>query len=103
MPVETAFSQQEILNVRKVKEICRAIDHELRQEILNYIHKKGEANVTEIIRYLREDQSVISQHLAILRKAGIVKTERDGKIIRYSIHLSNVQMFNNCFSYLISN
>lgn len=56
MPVETVFSQQEILNVRKVKEICRAIDHKLRQEILNYIHKKGEATVTEMYVYFRIEQ-----------------------------------------------
>lgn len=95
MPTETAFTQQELLNVRKAKLICRAIDHKLRQNILNYIHKKGEATVTEIFIAQRLEQSVCSQHLAILRKAGVVKTNRQGKEIRYSIHLSNVQKYND--------
>jgi DNA-binding transcriptional ArsR family regulator len=34
---------------------------------------------------LRLEQSVASQHLAILRRAGIVATSRDGKFINYSV------------------
>jgi DNA-binding transcriptional ArsR family regulator len=35
---------------------------------------------------LRLEQSVASQHLAILRRAGIVSTTRDGKFIYYSVN-----------------
>ena len=41
--------------------------------------------VTDIYVKLRLEQSVASQHLAILRKAGVVQTERDGKFIFYSL------------------
>jgi DNA-binding transcriptional ArsR family regulator len=41
--------------------------------------------VTEIYVKLRLEQSVASQHLAILRKAGFVNTVRDGKFIYYSV------------------
>jgi DNA-binding transcriptional ArsR family regulator len=33
---------------------------------------------------------VASQHLAILRRAGIVKTERDGKFIHYTINSDRI-------------
>jgi len=36
------------------------------------------------------EQSVASQHLAILRKAQIVLTERDGKRIFYSINYQQI-------------
>ena len=42
--------------------------------------------LTEIYVKLRLEQSVASQHLAILRKAGVVVTERDGKYIFYSLN-----------------
>jgi DNA-binding transcriptional ArsR family regulator len=51
--------------------------------------------VTEIYVHLRLEQSVASQHLAILRKAGIVKTERDGKFIYYSVNHKRVEEINN--------
>jgi DNA-binding transcriptional ArsR family regulator len=34
---------------------------------------------------LRLEQSVASQHLAILRRAGVVVTERQGKFIYYTV------------------
>lgn len=73
--------------------LFRAINHKLRQQVLWYIHEKKEATVTEIYIRFRLEQSITSQHLAILRKQGFVKTRRDGKCIYYSVNymkLSNV-------------
>ena len=41
--------------------------------------------VTDIYIKLRLEQSVASQHLAILRRAGVVATDRQGKFIYYSL------------------
>ena len=57
--------------------------------------------VTEIYVHLRLEQSVASQHLAILRRAGIVKTERDGKFIYYSIAPDRVGKIMKCVNDLI--
>ena len=46
--------------------------------------------VTEIYVKLRLEQSVASQHLAILRRAGIVSTARDGKFIFYSLNYARL-------------
>jgi DNA-binding transcriptional ArsR family regulator len=35
---------------------------------------------------MRLEQSVVSQHLAILRKVGVLNTKRDGKFIYYSLN-----------------
>jgi DNA-binding transcriptional ArsR family regulator len=69
--------------LKKVKRIIRAINHPVRLEILRVMQEKGKASVTELYIALRMEQSVASQHLAILRKAGIVKKERDGKFNNY--------------------
>jgi DNA-binding transcriptional ArsR family regulator len=42
--------------------------------------------VTDIYIRLRLEQSVASQHLAILRRAGVVTTKRQGKFIYYSLN-----------------
>lgn len=73
-------------NVKKAALILRALNHKLRQQILKLIDEHGKMTVTEIYVQLRLEQSVASQHLAILRKAGFVKTERDGKFIYYSVN-----------------
>lgn len=46
--------------------------------------------VTEIYAQLKLEQSVASQHLAILRKAGYVETLRDGKFIYYSVNYQKI-------------
>jgi DNA-binding transcriptional ArsR family regulator len=48
--------------------------------------------VTEIYVKLRVEQSVASQHLAIMRKAGYLNTSRDGKNIFYSINKDRLKV-----------
>lgn len=72
--------------VKKAALILRAINHKLRQQLLKLIHDEKRLTVTEIYVKLRLEQSVASQHLAILRKAGFVTTEREGKFIYYRVN-----------------
>ncbi len=71
----------------------RAINHKLRYQILKVIDETKQITVTEIYVKLKIEQSVASQHLAILRDAKIVNTHRDGKFIHYSVnkdHLAHI-------------
>ena len=76
----------DVLTLKKAALVLRAVNHKLRQQILKLIHQKGRITVTEIYVKLRLEQSVASQHLAILRKAGFVTTLREGKFIYYSVN-----------------
>jgi len=73
-------------SVKKAALILRALNHKLRQQLLKLIEEESKITVTEIYVRLRLEQSVASQHLAILRKAGVVSTQRDGKFIFYIIN-----------------
>ena len=72
-------------NIKKASLVLRSLNHKLRQQIIKLIHESEKLTVTEIYVKLRLEQSVASQHLAILRKAGIVSTKREGKFIYYSV------------------
>ncbi|MER3498280.1 MAG: transcriptional regulator [Chitinophagaceae bacterium] len=88
-------------NVKKAALVLRAINHKLRQQILKLIQEHGKMTVTEIYVKLRLEQSVASQHLAILRKAGFVKTERDGKFIYYSVNNERLEELNKFVGELV--
>jgi len=76
--------QNEVLRNAKLR--VRALNHPLRQSILSIIKgNKNRINVTDIYVKLRIEQSVASQHLAILRGGRFVTTKRDGKTIWYSV------------------
>ena len=81
-------------NLKKAAMVLRAINHKLRQQVLKLIDENGKMTVTEIYVKLRLEQSVASQHLAILRKAGFVKTDRDGKFIYYSVSSERLEELN---------
>jgi DNA-binding transcriptional ArsR family regulator len=92
----------DLLNVKKASLILRAINHKLRQQILKLIDEQGRITVTEIYVKLRLEQSVASQHLAILRKAGFVKTERDGKFIYYTVNAARLEELNQFVESLLN-
>lgn len=101
-PDNGAALKVDLLNVKKAVQILRALNHKLRQQILKLIDEQGKMTVTEIYIKLRLEQSVASQHLAILRKAGFVKTVRDGKFIYYSVSTSRLQELNQFIDQLLN-
>ena len=94
LPDDDVSVKIELLALKKAGLILRAINHKLRQQILKLIDEHGKMTVTEIYVKLLLEQSVASQHLAILRKAGFVKTARDGKFIYYSVNVRRMQDLN---------
>lgn len=76
--------------LRKAVLVLRAVNHKLRQRMLDLLEENSRMTVTEIYVKLRLEQSVASQHLAILRRAGVVQTERTGKFIYYSVNKGRV-------------
>jgi DNA-binding transcriptional ArsR family regulator len=92
----------DLINLKKASLVLRSVNHKLRQQIMRLIDENGKMTVTEIYVKLRLEQSVASQHLAILRKAGFVKTERDGKFIYYSINTNRLEELNRFVSDLVA-
>jgi DNA-binding transcriptional ArsR family regulator len=77
--------QLDYADLRKAVLVLRAVNHKLRQRIIDLLEDSDTMTVTDIYIKLRLEQSVASQHLAILRRAGVVLTERQGKFIYYSL------------------
>ena len=92
----------DLLNLKKAGLILRAVNHKLRQQILKLIDEHKRITVTELYVKLRLEQSVASQHLAILRKAGFVKTVRDGKFIFYSVNTNRLKDLNKFIEELLN-
>jgi len=65
-------------------DLCKTLANAKRQMILNAL-RDGESTVTEIRERTSIPQATLSQHLAILRSSGVVRTRRDGNHIYYTI------------------
>jgi DNA-binding transcriptional ArsR family regulator len=80
--------------LQKVRLVLKSIDHALRLSTCKLIHRSNRMIVTNIYRKLKLEQSVASQHLKWLRMARVVRTERDGKRIYYSLDYERLTELN---------
>lgn len=71
--------------VSRAAKVIRAVNHRFRTRIIDELRLSGSMTVTDLRIKLRIEQSVMSQHLAILRLTGIVTTDRHGKLIYYTL------------------
>lgn len=65
-------------------DLFRALGHPTRLRILQMLRRE-ERCVCEILEALQLEQSNVSQHLAVLRQAGLVTSRRDGMRVMYSL------------------
>lgn len=97
----------EVLTVestKKIKEaalVLRAINHPLRRKIYEYLRKNGGTHVTKIYTEFKIEQSVASQHLAILRTHGFVITEKMARFIYYKANEERLQQVTDLSEQLI--
>jgi ArsR family transcriptional regulator len=70
-------------------EVCKTFAHSKRLEILNIL-KTGELTASEITKELGATKANTSQHLALMRMRGILKTRRDGTNIYYRMANENL-------------
>ncbi len=71
-------------NVALASNLLKALSNERRLLIMCALYK-GEKNVGELEEIVGLSQSALSQHLARLRKDGLVTTRRDAQTIYYSL------------------
>lgn len=72
-------------------EILKAIAHPIRLCIVKGLIENGSCNVSKMHSCLETPQSTISQHLAKLKSAGIIKGERSGTEISYYVDNEKVK------------
>jgi len=64
--------------------ICEGLGDPKRVLIL-YLLAEGPCNVTELTEALGVSQPTVSHHLKVLRDRGLVRSERDGTSVYYSL------------------
>lgn len=69
----------------KIDEIFKALSSRARFNIVLELLKKKECNVGTIARELGIPQSTVSQHLTVLKNAGIIDGFRNGTQVYYKV------------------
>lgn len=73
------------MNQVKQAELFKVLSVESRIRIIDLLKQKGPLGVNELSQALGITPSAVSQHLKVLRFAGLVKSERKGYWLPYEI------------------
>ena len=65
----------------------KALADPIRREILNLL-KNGKMSAGEITDHFEVTGASISRHLSVLKDAGLIRDEREGKFIIYELNAS---------------
>ena len=74
-------------------EIFKVFSVDTRIKIIELLKAKGPSGTKEIAKRLKITPAAVSQHLKILRQSGLIRSERKGYWIPYSI---DEQAMENC-------
>jgi len=75
--------------------VLKALAHPSRLLIVDRLGEK-EHNVHELTGMIGSDKSTVSRHLSILRNAGVVRDEKRGASVYYSLRCRCVLTFFSC-------
>lgn len=75
-----------------VGEICKALGHPTRVQIMTLLWKRDQRTCGEIVELIPLAQSTISKHLLELKKANLVTIKNAGKKVIYSIDIESIQV-----------
>ena len=79
------FLNKDFEQYRDTAEFLKVLAHPVRLCIVKGLYETGSCNVSHMQYCLELPQSTVSQHLQKLRAAGLIKGQRNGLEITYSI------------------
>lgn len=71
-------------------QLCKTLSNPKRLEILDVLKASGEITVNALAEALEIPKANTSQHLAVLRQAGVVNSRRDGINVYYSLRSERI-------------
>jgi len=82
------------MNVEQLANQYKALGHPARLRIINLLTQQDSLCVCELMRVCEFAQSFSSRHLAILREAGLVETEKVGTWVHYRLTPACTKLLN---------
>ena len=75
----------------ELAKLAKAIGHPARVRIIRMLSRKEAKVCSQIVDELPLAQSTVSEHLRILKEAGLVRSSQDGPRVGYCIHFDTLR------------
>ena len=76
---------------KRLARMLKALGNPIRFQIVEYLASSQTCITNDIVRLLPLAQSTVSQHLKVLREAGLIKGEIEGPATCYCIDTDGIQ------------
>lgn len=96
-PVDPALEADE-----EIARLAKALGHPARVKILRFLLEREECVVGAIVGELPLAQSTVSQHLKVLREAGLIRGEVDGPRICYCADATRIDLLGSLLNGLFA-
>ena len=83
----------ELVEARELRIYLRAIGDLARLQIMRQLAQNKEMGVTELARALRVSQPLLSFHLGVLRRAGLVSVRKEGRSVFCALNRQTLRSF----------
>ena len=94
------MKQREMEFCRRKAEVIKALAHPLRLAVVEFL-RDGERCVCEIVEQLDSGQPNVSHHLALMVRAGVLTSRKDGQWVYYTLGCSCITDFVDCLDDVI--
>jgi DNA-binding transcriptional ArsR family regulator len=91
MDKETLYEKLE-----KAAFILKTVAHPLRLAVIDLLDKKEKMSVNEICEELNAEQSLISHHLTNMKLKGLLRSEKQGVQVLYSLKEKDLVKLLDC-------
>ena len=96
--IPCCYEDFESCDIELITKVTKALGSEARFEIYNFLKKQNGCMTGEIVEHLPLAQSTISQHLKVLKNAGIILSETKGTATYYCINQTLIKRFKQLIS-----
>jgi DNA-binding transcriptional ArsR family regulator len=84
---------KELAEARELRTFLRTVGDLVRLQVLRQLAQNEEMSVTALAQALRVSQPLLSWHLGVLRRIGLVTMRREGRLAWYSLNRQALSRF----------
>jgi ArsR family transcriptional regulator len=86
----------------EIHQFLKSLASEKRQEIMLLFMDRSEVTVNQVSELVGIGQSTASEQLAILKKAGLLFSRKEGKVVYYSTNKNKIMDLLRDFNHLLT-
>ena len=83
---------------RELRAFLVTVGDLVRLQVLRQLAQKQEMSVTELVQAVRVSQPLLSWHLSVLKRIGLVTVRRDGRLVWYALNRAALRGFYRRFA-----